>query len=66
MSHSIHRRTWGVWALMTAAAALCAPGASAQSPFPSKPIKIIVPFAAAGSTDILARTLANALTRELG
>ena len=38
----------------------------AQSDYPSKPIKIIVPFAAAGSTDILARTLANALSRELG
>ncbi|MBF6629941.1 MAG: tripartite tricarboxylate transporter substrate binding protein [Comamonas sp.] len=40
--------------------------AMAQTDYPNKPIKLIVPFAAAGSTDIMARTLANALTKELG
>ncbi|AZY50586.1 hypothetical protein C0J09_16670 [Bordetella avium] len=40
--------------------------AIAQTDYPGKPIKLIVPFAAAGSTDIMARTLANALTKELG
>ena len=38
----------------------------AQSDYPNKPIKIIVPFAVAGSTDILARGLAQALSLELG
>lgn len=55
--------------LQTAAAmvaALWSGLAMAQAGYPSKPIKIIVPFAAAGSTDILARTLAVALSRELG
>jgi tripartite-type tricarboxylate transporter receptor subunit TctC len=39
-------------------AALMAPGAaSAQDQFPSKPITVIVPFAAGGSSDLLARAV---------
>jgi tripartite-type tricarboxylate transporter receptor subunit TctC len=37
----------------------------AQS-FPARPIVLVVPFAAGGPTDILARTLAQAMTRNLG
>jgi tripartite-type tricarboxylate transporter receptor subunit TctC len=39
--------------------------ASAQS-FPSKPIRLIVPFAPGGSTDIIARAVGDALGRQLG
>jgi tripartite-type tricarboxylate transporter receptor subunit TctC len=49
-----------------AAMALACGLAFAQADYPSKPIRIVVPFAAAGSTDILARVLARALTAELG
>lgn len=43
-------------------------GAHAQSAaaYPEKPVHIIVPFAAGGSTDILARMAATALSAELG
>jgi len=39
--------------------------ASAQS-FPTRPVTVVVPFAAGGPTDILARTLAAAMSRNLG
>jgi tripartite-type tricarboxylate transporter receptor subunit TctC len=40
--------------------------AHAQAPFPSKPIRIVVPFPAGGTTDILARAVAQKLTDTLG
>jgi tripartite-type tricarboxylate transporter receptor subunit TctC len=42
-----------------------ATGTSAQ-PFPSKPIRIVVPFPAGGTTDVLARAAAQKLTDTLG
>jgi tripartite-type tricarboxylate transporter receptor subunit TctC len=45
-------------------AALC-PAAWAQ-PFPARPIKLIVPFAAGGAADLFARTLASGMGAELG
>lgn len=34
--------------------------------FPNKPVTLVVPYAAGGSTDVLARVLAEAMTRDLG
>jgi len=41
-----------------------APGVAAQA-FPSKPIRIVVPFAAGGSSDVLARAIAKSMTEGL-
>ena len=51
--------------LLTAALLALASGASAQ-PYPTKPVKIVVAFTAGSATDILARVVAEHLTRTLG
>jgi tripartite-type tricarboxylate transporter receptor subunit TctC len=50
-----------------AAATLAAPSiVSAQAAYPSRPVTIIVPFAAGGPTDTVARLCAEAMGRDLG
>jgi len=46
-------------------ATACSPGAHAQQ-WPSRPVQMIVPFAAGGSTDVAARLVAQQLTQVLG
>jgi len=40
--------------------------AAAQSSYPNKPVRVIVPFAPGGSTDIIARLVGERMGRELG
>jgi tripartite-type tricarboxylate transporter receptor subunit TctC len=47
-------------------ACLALPGALAAAEFASRTTKIVVPFAAGGGTDIIARTLAQEMARALG
>ncbi|HEX2510443.1 MAG TPA: tripartite tricarboxylate transporter substrate-binding protein, partial [Microvirga sp.] len=52
---------------MLAAAAGVVPGAAvAQSAFPTRPITLVVPFAAGGSTDVVARIVAQKMSEHLG
>jgi tripartite-type tricarboxylate transporter receptor subunit TctC len=62
MAHSSTRR-----ALICAlAAAALVPSAAGAQPFPNRPLKLIVPFAAGGAADLFGRSLASGLSAELG
>lgn len=52
--------------LPVAACCLAAPGIQAQSAYPTKPVKIIVPSSAGGGTDTVTRLLAQHLSDALG
>ncbi|MFC5496804.1 tripartite tricarboxylate transporter substrate-binding protein [Caenimonas terrae] len=56
------RRTF----LLAGLAALFAAGASAQTAWPTRTISLVVPFAAGGPTDVVARSLAASMSKTLG
>lgn len=53
-------------ALAVAAGVLCAAGLAAAQNFPSRPVTFVVPFAPGGSTDTVARIVAQAASQNLG
>ena len=64
MPHGLIRRTI-LLAGLAACVALPAGTASAAD-YPSRPITMVVPFAAGGSTDLVARIIAEKMTEDLG
>jgi tripartite-type tricarboxylate transporter receptor subunit TctC len=61
----IHRRAWLSSAAGVALWAACGL-AAAQAAFPTKPITMVVPFPPGGLADIVARPVAEAMSRDLG
>jgi tripartite-type tricarboxylate transporter receptor subunit TctC len=53
-------------ALLVSAAVAQMPTAAAQQDYPNRPIRLIIPMAAGGATDILIRTLEPKMTEMLG
>ena len=58
------RRQW--FALSTAALAVACAGPVFAQNYPNKPVKLQVPFAPGGTTDIIARVISDALGKALG
>jgi tripartite-type tricarboxylate transporter receptor subunit TctC len=60
----VRRSVLGSLAGLACAAPLS--GVVAQETWPSRPIRLVIPYPPGGTTDIVGRTLAEQLTRELG
>jgi len=62
---TLQRRTV-LSALAAAGASAAAPWAQAQAAWPDQPLRWVVPYPAGGGTDVLARTVAEAMRQTLG
>src|SRR3954470_176596 len=58
----------GIWRSLALVAAFALPGsvAQAQTTYPDRPVKIIVPIGPGGSYDLVGRHLADVLAKRLG
>ena len=53
-------------ALIAASAAMAAPHAWPQSTWPNRPLRLVVPFAPGGSSEIVARSIAAEMSKTIG
>jgi tripartite-type tricarboxylate transporter receptor subunit TctC len=56
----------GIRLLLAAMACAVAAGSAGAEPFPERPVHILVPYAAGGAVDVLARTIGQALAKSWG
>ena len=66
MSYTLNRRHLLAMACASGAATLLPGTLFAQTAWPNKPVRLVVPFAPAGTTDILARSIAPELSKVFG
>ena len=59
------RRIFRIFAIV-AALVVCGSSAFAQQNFPTKPVRLLIPYAAGGAVDILGRTLGDELSKRWG
>lgn len=64
--HSIPRRTINIALAASALCFYCGVNAQTQSEYPNRPVTLIVPFPAGGVTDVVARELADGLSKSFG
>ncbi len=63
---TINKRGFMLGAIAVAASPMAAVAPASAQNFPSKPIRIIAPFAAGGNLDVTARLVGEAMSRQLG
>ena len=66
MIKDLTKRRGFIQAGASLAAGACAPAVFAQSSWPSKPLRLIVPFAPGGSSEIVARAIAGEMAKTIG
>ena len=65
-AQSSHKSMWAALGLVAIGFAAIFPAAAHAAGFPERPIKIVVPFAPGGASDLIARVLSGPLQQELG
>lgn len=63
---TLNRRQWSQWAAATALGSLAGTAVAQDSRYPSKAIRMVIPFTPGGSADILGRAIGHELTTAWG